>query len=265
MPFVEAAKELGAWEEADDDATSRAKPAASPRLEVFDFAAARQAADLAARRLAVAQAEAAMRASVLWAGARAPAILELDGDQVGDHPYLKRKRCRPHGTRVDCAGRLLVPMHVGDELVSLQTISADGTKLFLSGGRAKGAVFVLNDDALDDAVVWVAEGFATAATVHEATGAPTVAAFSAGNLEAGVAAARRLYPHAEVAIAADHDAAGLQAARAAARLIGGGLCYPATPGRDWNDERVADGWAPVIAELQACERQALSRRCGRAR
>ena len=99
-----------------------------------------------------------------------------------EHPYLKRKGVQPHGARVTGDGRLMVPLFSEDgELSSLQYISEDGGKLYHTGGQTGGRFWILG--TLDEpGTIYIAEGFATAATIHEVTGRPCVVAYSASNL-----------------------------------------------------------------------------------
>ena len=86
-----------------------------------------------------------------------------------NHPYLERKKIAPHGLRVSEDGHLLVPMYDTDnKLVSLQFIADGGSKLYLKGGHTKDAYFRL-PGTFDRRVVLV-EGFATGASIAEATG-----------------------------------------------------------------------------------------------
>jgi putative DNA primase/helicase len=48
------------------------------------------------------------------------------------HPYLVEKGIAPHGARENGAGELLVPVRIDGEITSLETIAADGGKLFLA-------------------------------------------------------------------------------------------------------------------------------------
>src|SRR3954469_4673352 len=58
-----------------------------------------------------------------------------------DHPYLARKRVRPHGTKVDDQGNLVVAVfNASGEIRSLQTIGDDGMKRFMFGGEAGGGM-----------------------------------------------------------------------------------------------------------------------------
>ena len=74
------------------------------------------------------QAKAAIRATEIWAKAQS----------VTEHPYLSSKGVDAHGLR--CTGNdLIIPMYDSQgQLRSLQSISRDGSKLFLSGGQALG-------------------------------------------------------------------------------------------------------------------------------
>ncbi len=58
--------------------------------------------------------------------------------------------------------------------------------------------------------IWIAEGYATAATVHEITGNCVVVAFNAGNLADVAIAVRQRFRMAQIYIAADNDAVGTQ-------------------------------------------------------
>ena len=128
-----------------------------------------------------------------------------------DHPYLARKQVGPHGAKVDDQGDLVVAVFAASgEIRSLQTIAASGEKRFMPGGEAGGGMFAIGEPG--DRIV-VAEGFATAASIHQATGMGVVAAFNAGNLETVARAIRGRHPAARIIVAADlqgRPAAGRQ-------------------------------------------------------
>jgi phage/plasmid primase-like uncharacterized protein len=97
----------------------------------------------------------------------------------------------------------------------------------------------------------IAEGFATAATVAEATRSTVVATFSDHNLEAAARAVREHNPVAKIIIAADDDRKteleigrnpGLRAAEKAAKAVGATVVAPpfdrekdGDEPSDWND------------------------------
>lgn len=161
-----------------------------------------------------------------------------------DHPYLARKKVHPHGARVTGDGRLVLPMYSADgTLVSLQFIEAGGGKKFHENGIAKNVFWMLG--ALDTpGMVYVAEGFATAATIHEVSGRPCAIAYSAANLPAAVGILREHYgPLQPITIVADHDAGGVgkKYAEQACAQYGVFMVMPPKEGDDANDFYLAGG------------------------
>jgi putative DNA primase/helicase len=178
------------------------------------------------------QKEVAKRAAELWARAK---------PETGEHRYLRDKRVQAHGIRTD-GERLLIPMRDAEgKPWNIQRVAPDGTKRFLPGGRTKGLYFGIGRP---DGVLVIAEGFATAASIREATGHAVAVAFSAANLPAVAEALRKkLGPDVRLIIAGDNDVSGIgqKAATEAACAIGGRMAIPKTPGSDWNDVAQAEG------------------------
>lgn len=158
---------------------------------------------------------------------------------------------------------LIVPMR--DEtgkLWNLQIIKPDGQKRFFPGGRVIGCYSTIALKPPEkDSTIYIAEGFATAASIHSATGAPTVVAFNCGNLEPVAKAIRAKFPDSRIVIAADNDQwtngnPGVFHARQAAQVISADVAYPEFPAdiegkpTDWNDFRVIFGEAMLAQELQ---------------
>ena len=159
-----------------------------------------------------------------------------------DHPYLKAKGIGVHGARVTGDGRLVVPLFDRNKnLTTLQYIDAEGGKLYHAGGRVEGAWWVIGGIA-DVGTLYLAEGFATAATIYEATGRPCVVAYSAANMLPVAREIRDANKNREIAIVADHDlpakasgiCAGQHYAEKAGAEIGARVVIPPTPG-DAND------------------------------
>jgi putative DNA primase/helicase len=180
--------------------------------------------------------EAAVRAAELWR-ASMPAPL--------DHGYLTNKCVSPGELRVqtdaltiggvDCQGALVMPLRTqAGELSSLEFITAGGTKRYLPGGKIAGCFHTIGTPG---DVVCIAEGFATAASLHEATGYAVACATAAGNLGAVANAIRSLHPSARIIIAADNDLSGVGECKAAeaATAVGGCVAVPEEAGSDWND------------------------------
>ncbi|SBQ22139.1 PriCT-2 domain-containing protein [Neisseria gonorrhoeae] len=80
--------------------------------------------------------------------------------------------------------QLIIPLYSKNKLVNVQTIDEDGHKKFLNGGQKQGAYTVIGDLKQSQNGIFLAEGFATASSVYQATKKPVVVAFDAGNLKA---------------------------------------------------------------------------------
>ena len=168
--------------------------------------------------------------------------------QAQGHAYLLAKGVQAHGLRASpghagADGLLLVPLRdTAGTLHSLQTITPDGHKRFLPGGRVRGCYHAMGKPA---GVLVVCEGYATAASIHEATGLAVAAAFSASNLAPVASALHRQYPAQVLVVAADDDwrtdgNPGMSAARQAAMAVSGLLVVPQFPAHrsgetDFND------------------------------
>ncbi|WP_024537875.1 DUF927 domain-containing protein [Comamonas badia] len=187
-------------------------------------------------------------------------------------PYLVRKGIAAHGVRHAPPGVLCVPLCDGEgALWNVQRIAATKPergpeKTFFKGGRKSGLWHMLGSPA-GAAVIVVAEGYATAASVFEATGYPSACAFDCGNLIHVAKALHRLHPAALLAIAADDDRhteartgtnPGRTKAEAAARAVRGLAVLPeGMPANgeplnwDYNDQHRAHGLAAVRATIAA--------------
>lgn len=145
-----------------------------------------------------------------------------------EHEYLQRKQVQPHGIRI-AGDLLLIPMrNVAGELVGVQTINADGKKLYRKGTHKTGAYHLLGKP--DERIV-IAEGYATASSIFAATGCAVAVAFDAGNIIHVTKMLHAKYPTTTIILAADDDAGsagnpGLTAAVAAARAVGGLVAVP---------------------------------------
>lgn len=209
----------------------------------------------------------------------------------GKSPYLERKKIKPYGVRfadlstklAEAMGEgcglgdqsLLVPLaDIDGEIWSLQTIYP--CKWYPNGSPVATDKIVLKDSRKSGSMHWlaspdpdapgwilVAEGYATAATVHEATGLPTVMCVDSGNMLKVSMAVRSRYPEHHILICADDDQAtqarigknaGLKAAQASAVEVRGYWCSPkGLEGKesDFNDLHVRLGLDVVANQIQA--------------
>lgn len=143
---------------------------------------------------------AAQRAASAWAKC----------EPTGESDYLLRKGVGAHGVRYSPSGALVIPMlDAAGKIHGLQVIRGKNAKKrglqkeFWPVGLAKKGHF-----HLIGAPVWivlVVEGYATGATLHEATGLPVAIAFDANNLPPVAAALRKRYKRVQILICADDD------------------------------------------------------------
>lgn len=220
------------------------------------------------------QGEAAKLANLLW-----NASTPIDDDS---HPYLQRKGVPAHGLRIGewpvrntkgetirtIANTLIVPiMSEKGKIVSLQGIfpavdSAFGRdKDFLVGGRKRGCFFFIGRPR-EGVPVAICEGYATAATIHHATGWAAAVAWDAYNLVNVATVLRESMPTQSFVIAADNDQfttrpvpnPGLTYARRAAAEIGARVVFPdfadldGEP-TDFNDLALREGIEAVQAQV----------------
>lgn len=229
--------------------SSKKVTALSPeqKLELAERMAQQRA--LKEQRQAAMQALAAERAQGIWESAQ-PAD--------STHPYLVRKGVKAHGLRrgkwelvldngeiiLITDDALLVPMTDRQRrLHSLQAVFAGkimsgGTrdKDYLAGGAKQGLFHVIGKpQVLDGKRVYViAEGYATGASIHEATGHCVLVAFDTANLLPVAQSIRERQPDAIIVFAADNDLGvespvknpGVHFATVAAKQVAGLVAIP---------------------------------------
>jgi len=175
------------------------------------------------------------------------------------HPYLVAKGVQPYGIR-QIGDRLLLPVRIGGQLRSLQLIGPDLVPRLMAGGETVGGYQAIGTPG---DLLCIAVDFATAASIHEATGHAVAVAFTAENLEGVATALRRRMPTTMLVICADAGADGKAnptEAIAAAQAVDGVLAVPdfgtdrpqgATSFHDLFRLRGAPAVAAVIARVLA--------------
>ncbi|MEH4657917.1 primase-helicase zinc-binding domain-containing protein [Phytobacter diazotrophicus] len=201
----------------------------------------------------IAATEAGTEADRKAAAALAVRLMEKTRTATGN-AYLTRKGFPAHecltlatthktGGVTFSAGDVVVPLHDGTgALVNLQLINADGLKRTLKGGAVKGCSHTLEGKKQAGKRLWIAEGYATALTVHHLTGETVMVALSSVNLLSLASLARQKHPACQIVLAADRDlnGEGQTKAAAAADACGGTVALPPVFG-DWNDALVRQG------------------------
>jgi antirestriction protein ArdC/phage/plasmid primase-like uncharacterized protein len=124
--------------------------------------------------------------------------MQAKGIQVHSGAYTDEERKLTCIPATDCQGTLW----------TVQYIAEDGTKRFAKDSRKEGSFHVLGglEKLSGTPVIVIAEGYATAATIKEATGLPiVVSAFDSGNLKPVAKALHDKYPNTPIIVAADDD------------------------------------------------------------
>jgi len=159
-------------------------------------------------------------------------------------------------------GRLVLPLcNTVGKVQSLQFIAPDGEKRFLRGGKMLGGYFLIPGD---DTILYIAEGYATGASIHAAGEHAVLIAFCCSNLCPVAAIAQSHFPDSRIVLCADNDHEtlarrgknpGLDHATIAACAIHGRLALPvfnAPVGKsDFNDLATSEGLNAVRACLEA--------------
>ena len=126
------------------------------------------------------------------------------------HPYLENKSVKSnHIARIDNNGTLIIPSYdekgfVGCQLIFHSMESDSYVKRFTTGIKLKGS-FCPIGSIKNAKYVYVAEGYATAATIYELTKVPTICAWQASNLYGAIQTLRAINPKCRIIIAADKD------------------------------------------------------------
>ena len=155
-------------------------------------------------------------------------------DANDSHPYLVKKSVKPHGIKQQ-GDKLIIPMCNHDKILGLQEIDKDGAKKFVR--HSTKGFFIIGE--IKDRL-FVAEGYSTGASIHEATGEAVAIAFDAGNLFPVCSALKELYRDKDIIICADDDKhgavnTGLDKAKIAGDSLGLRVIAPKTEGTDFND------------------------------
>lgn len=160
-------------------------------------------------------------------------LAEAQPARPGSH-YVSMKRISPEGLKQSGVALLIPLQNIHGDIRNIQTIHPDCSKYFLKGGEVRGN-FAVCGELFSTEKLFICEGYATAATIHEVTGQCTAAAMNAGNL---MTVAQEIAAHApnatEIIIAADNDHKtagnpGITKGTEAAEAIGAKIVYPEAP------------------------------------
>ena len=200
------------------------------------------------------------------AKAKAQKLLAIATPAAMQNKYVAQKGIRPHGIKqFSKTMTLLVPLFEAQsdstdfEIVNLQFISPDGSKKFLTGGKKKGCFYCIGNQSSN--VVVICEGFATGASIAEATSYRVVIAFDAGNLlPVARQFASNAKPDTRIIIAADNDVwgevnTGIKKANEAANAINALVAIPNFSGLDVSNQPTDFNDLHQLADLAEVKRQ----------
>jgi len=129
----------------------------------------------------------------------------------GDSDYLARKMVKGHGVRYSKAGAVVVPLfNVYGSVMGLQFINnkkdeGGRDKFFWPPGMSVAGNFFMVGEVKSGKPICIAEGYATAASIHESTGYPVAVVFNSGNIVPASHAIRSLHPDCPMLFCADDD------------------------------------------------------------
>jgi putative DNA primase/helicase len=166
-----------------------------------------------------------------------------------NHPYLEAKGVNAYGLK-QLGTALLIPLHdTFGNIRGMQFIQPDGAKNFKTGTDKNSHFFLIG--SIDAHPLLVCEGYATGASLHQATGYAVAVAFDAGNLKPVASVLKNKYPHLCMVICGDNDQwgkinTGETKAAEAATSVGGLLAIPHFSGvdgkpTDFNDLHQMEG------------------------
>lgn len=155
---------------------------------------------------------------------------------ISSHPYLEKKKVKAgKDLRVD-GDTLIIPLYSNKgEIQTLQRISPDGDKKLYYGLSSSCVRYIFSGSSR----IFLCEGYATGASIHEATGATVVCAMFANNIPK----IAKDYPG--IIVVADNDESGT------GEKVCEGLDYILIPevGMDANDYALAYGNSALNALL----------------
>ncbi|WP_133406850.1 LPD7 domain-containing protein [Parashewanella tropica] len=182
-----------------------------------------------------------------------------------DHPYLLKKNVQPFpDVMQDKKGRLVIPlMDEHHKVHSLQRITPNGFKCLKKGAQKSGHFFVVGYKPLKDSEpILYAEGYATAASIAEATNRSVVMTVDAGNMPKVAEKLKAHYPNSQHLFLADDDRKnktnkGLEKARQSAEITQGHWLSPNFISdeieygmTDFNDLHVSRGLEVVKRQIE---------------
>jgi P4 family phage/plasmid primase-like protien len=182
--------------------------------------------------------------------------------------YVVHKGITPYEARQGKYGSVLLPVFDAEgNIQSVQSIRADGQKRFQRGAKLKNGRLFLGAPT-NGRLIRIAEGWATACSLHEATGDVACNAFAGSNMAVVAEDLRRQFPDSQLIVCGDLDVQSqtsarfaLEAAKAGCSTIKLPKFADGRPKGDWNDLARDEGFDAVRAQLFDTEPEAVKAPC----
>lgn len=176
----------------------------------------------------------------------------------GKNEYLERKGLKElYGARINGFNLAIAMRNVNGEIRNIETVTATDKK-GMYGGERTGLFHQIGEP---NEVIYLCEGFASAASVYSVMGDCAVAAFNASNLVPVAEALAKKYPEKRIVVCADNDHAnevntGVLKGEEAAKISGGKIAIPkfekVDPGAtDFNDLLLIEGAESVFEQISS--------------
>jgi phage/plasmid primase-like uncharacterized protein len=172
---------------------------------------------------------------------------------VLEHEYLTNKKVKNYGLK-QYQDLLVCPVYsTRGDIRSLQYISKNGEKRFAKKSEIKGNIFLVGADINDipklDKII-LAEGYATCASIFEATQIPVACVFSA-NFVMAVALQIRKLSGARIIVALDNDESGVgeKKAQECVQVVPNSCVRLPSERGDFNDLYLKHGSDKVRSEI----------------
>lgn len=186
--------------------------------------------------------------------------------ELNPHPYLQEKgvdkpvlvikeNYKVNENQTVYKGALIVKIYDVDTpeiLIGVQFINPDGKRFYVKDTKIEDGIHVIDGDS-NLPYVDVVEGVATGISANITTGATTIVAFDANGIKGKAERIKQLFSGKQLRFLGDNDShkrwTGNEAAHTAAYKTGSLVAIPPVSGKDWDDQRKANGIEATQVEI----------------
>jgi phage/plasmid primase-like uncharacterized protein len=186
--------------------------------------------------------------------------------ELKNHPYLQEKgidklvlvikrNYTVNDKQTIYAGALIVPIYDIDNqevIIGVQFINPNGQRFYIKDTKIEDGIHTIEGDS-NQPYVDIVEGMATGISANMATGATTIVVFDANGVKGKAERIKQLFSGKKLRFLGDNDSnkrwAGNEAAHTAALKTGGLVAIPPISGKDWDDQRKANGIEATQTEI----------------